>query len=161
MKFIRSLPEMWARMMWPFPMSTLNVVLGRASVTTPSNSIISSFAKASYLHVVSNLRQRSPELSVSYRLSGPDFFKSGVLTASNGSHVLDVLPLGTAHPPSFPISQQQPLAVRVHDTEQLSAVVTAQRSNDLGFFKPHTPVSFQSQAVRISGSPSVMRMVFS
>ena len=45
MKFMRSLPEICARMMCPFPISTWKVVLGRDSVTIPSSSIISSFAK--------------------------------------------------------------------------------------------------------------------
>ena len=45
MKFILSFPEICARIMCPFPMSTWNVVLGRASTTTPSTSIMSDFAK--------------------------------------------------------------------------------------------------------------------
>ena len=45
MKFILSFPEICAKMVCPFPMSTWNVVLGRASTTTPSTSIISDFAK--------------------------------------------------------------------------------------------------------------------
>ena len=44
MKFILSFPEMWARMVWPFPMSTWNVVLGSLD-NDASTSIISDFAK--------------------------------------------------------------------------------------------------------------------
>ena len=87
MKFMRSLPEMWARMMCPFPMSTLKVVLGRASVTTPSSSIISSFAKASYLHFVPDGRQRRPQLAVADRFAGPDFFDGWVLKLSHALNV--------------------------------------------------------------------------
>ena len=45
MKFILSFPEICARIVCPFPMSTWNVVLGRDSTTTPSTSIMSDFAK--------------------------------------------------------------------------------------------------------------------
>ena len=48
-KFIRSFPEMCARMVWPFPISTVNMVLGRDSTTVPSSSITSSFAKVTFL----------------------------------------------------------------------------------------------------------------
>ena len=44
-KFIRSLPEMFARMVCPLPISTLNIAFGRESTTMPSISITSSFAK--------------------------------------------------------------------------------------------------------------------
>jgi hypothetical protein len=44
-KFIRSLPEMCARMVCPPPISTENMAFGSASVTMPSSSITSSFAK--------------------------------------------------------------------------------------------------------------------
>ena len=45
MKFILSFPEICAKIVCPFPMSTWNVVLGIASTTTPSTSIMSDFAK--------------------------------------------------------------------------------------------------------------------
>src|ERR1035437_10871094 len=44
MKFIRSLPEMWASTRWPFSSSTENMVLGNGSSTVPSTSIASFFA---------------------------------------------------------------------------------------------------------------------
>src|SRR5450759_4948547 len=44
MKFIRSLPEMWASTRWPFSSSTENMVLGKGSSTVPSTSIASFFA---------------------------------------------------------------------------------------------------------------------
>ena len=45
MKFIRILPEARARTSWPLGSSTLNVVLGKASLTRPSTSIASFLAK--------------------------------------------------------------------------------------------------------------------
>src|SRR5204862_3944977 len=47
MKFIRSLPEMWARTRWPFSSSTANIVLGNGSITVPSTSIASFLATGS------------------------------------------------------------------------------------------------------------------
>src|SRR5690348_12659213 len=44
MKFIRSLPLMWARTRWPFSSSTANIVLGNGSMTVPSTSIASRLA---------------------------------------------------------------------------------------------------------------------
>src|SRR6185503_2910525 len=44
MKFIRSLPLMWASTRWPFSSSTANMVLGRGSMTVPSTSIASRLA---------------------------------------------------------------------------------------------------------------------
>src|SRR5436190_9242782 len=44
MKFIRSLPLMWARTRWPFSSSTANIVLGSGSMTVPSTSIASFLA---------------------------------------------------------------------------------------------------------------------
>ena len=44
MKFIRSLPLMWASTRWPFSSSTANMVLGRGSITVPSTSIASRLA---------------------------------------------------------------------------------------------------------------------
>src|SRR5687768_6715906 len=43
MKFIRNLPEMWARTSWPLSNSTRNIALGSGSVTLPSTSITSFF----------------------------------------------------------------------------------------------------------------------
>ena len=51
MKFWRSLPLIWARMMAPFSSLTLNIVLGSFSVTIPS----SSFATATTVIVSLNL----------------------------------------------------------------------------------------------------------
>lgn len=45
MKFIRILPDARARTSWPLGSSTLNVVLGKASLTRPSTSIASFLAK--------------------------------------------------------------------------------------------------------------------
>ncbi len=45
MKFIRIFPEARANTSWPFGSSTLNVVLGKASLTRPSTSIASFLAK--------------------------------------------------------------------------------------------------------------------
>ena len=47
MKFIRILPEARARTSWPLGSSTLNVVLGKASLTRPSTSIASFLAQMS------------------------------------------------------------------------------------------------------------------
>src|SRR5579862_1446970 len=47
MKFIRSLPLMWARTRWPFSNSTANIVLGSGSMTVPSTSIASFLATGS------------------------------------------------------------------------------------------------------------------
>ena len=44
MKFIRSLPLMWAKTLWPFSNSTANIVLGSGSMTVPSTSIASFLA---------------------------------------------------------------------------------------------------------------------
>src|SRR4051794_3209678 len=44
MKFIRSLPLMWARTRWPFSSSIANIVFGNGSMTVPSTSIASFFA---------------------------------------------------------------------------------------------------------------------
>src|SRR6202142_1157145 len=44
MKFIRSLPLMWARTRWPFSSSTANIVFGSGSITVPSTSIASFLA---------------------------------------------------------------------------------------------------------------------
>src|SRR5688572_2531650 len=44
MKFIRSLPLMWASTRWPFSSSTANIVLGSGSMTVPSTSIASRLA---------------------------------------------------------------------------------------------------------------------
>src|SRR5512142_246488 len=44
MKFIRSLPLMWARTRCPFSSSTANIVFGSGSTTVPSTSIASFFA---------------------------------------------------------------------------------------------------------------------
>lgn len=44
-KFILSFPEMCANIVRPFGSSTLNVAFGKASVTVPSISIISSLDK--------------------------------------------------------------------------------------------------------------------
>lgn len=44
MKFLRILPEMWARTSWPLGNATRNIVPGRTCVTVPLNSIGSSFA---------------------------------------------------------------------------------------------------------------------
>src|SRR3989337_493749 len=44
MKFIRSLPEMWANTRWPFSSSTANMVFGSGSRTVPSTSIASRLA---------------------------------------------------------------------------------------------------------------------
>src|SRR5437868_3449020 len=44
MKFIRSLPLMWASTRWPFSSSTANIVLGNGSMTVPSTSIASFLA---------------------------------------------------------------------------------------------------------------------
>src|SRR5947208_14017460 len=44
MKFIRNLPLMWARTLWPFSSSAANIVLGRGSITVPSTSIASFLA---------------------------------------------------------------------------------------------------------------------
>src|SRR3990170_2526626 len=44
MKFIRSLPEMWASTRWPFSSSTANMVFGSGSRTVPSTSIASFLA---------------------------------------------------------------------------------------------------------------------
>ena len=41
MKFIRSLPLMWASTRWPFSSSTANIVFGSGSMTVPSTSIAS------------------------------------------------------------------------------------------------------------------------
>jgi hypothetical protein len=41
-KFIRILPDMWARTLWPFSSSTLNMAFGSGSITFPSTSITSS-----------------------------------------------------------------------------------------------------------------------
>src|SRR5690606_37734774 len=35
-------PEMWANTLWPFSSSTLNMALGRGSITVPSRTIASS-----------------------------------------------------------------------------------------------------------------------
>ena len=43
MLFIRSLPDMWACIWWPFSSSTLNIAFGNASTTTPVTSIASFF----------------------------------------------------------------------------------------------------------------------
>lgn len=45
MKFIRILPDARANTSWPLGNSTLNVVLGKASLTRPSTSIASFLAK--------------------------------------------------------------------------------------------------------------------
>ena len=45
MKFMRNFPEMVAKILCPFPMSTWNIALGSASMTVPSSSITSSLAK--------------------------------------------------------------------------------------------------------------------
>ena len=44
MKFIRSLPLMWASTRWPFSSSTANMVFGSGSMTVPSTSIASFLA---------------------------------------------------------------------------------------------------------------------
>src|SRR5664279_5192106 len=44
MKFIRSLPLMWANTRCPFSSSTANIVFGSGSMTVPSTSIASFFA---------------------------------------------------------------------------------------------------------------------
>src|SRR6185436_17911446 len=44
MKFIRSLPLMWASTRWPFSSSTANIVFGSGSMTVPSTSIASFLA---------------------------------------------------------------------------------------------------------------------
>ena len=44
MKFIRSLPLMWASTRWPFSSSTANMVFGSGSMTVPSTSIASLLA---------------------------------------------------------------------------------------------------------------------
>ncbi len=40
---MRIFPEMWAKTLWPFSSSTLNMAFGRGSVTVPSSTIASSF----------------------------------------------------------------------------------------------------------------------
>src|SRR6476646_9397251 len=44
MKFIRSLPEIWASTRWPFSSSIANMVFGSGSRTVPSTSIASRLA---------------------------------------------------------------------------------------------------------------------
>ena len=44
-KFILSFPEIWAKTLWPFSISTWNIAFGNASITVHSTSITSSFAK--------------------------------------------------------------------------------------------------------------------
>src|SRR5262245_17335062 len=39
---MRIFPEMWANTLWPFSSSTLNMALGRGSITVPSRTIASS-----------------------------------------------------------------------------------------------------------------------
>src|SRR5579875_1681288 len=43
MRFIRILPELWARTSWPLASSTLNVAFFSASLTVPSSTMASSF----------------------------------------------------------------------------------------------------------------------
>ena len=98
MKFILSFPEMWARIVWPFPMSTWNVVLGSASVTTPSTSIISDFAKCSsllvWITVPAQLGEGLAELTVGDLLSASDLFSRPAVGAAGESDMLPLFPLG-------------------------------------------------------------------
>src|SRR3954469_19337218 len=50
MKFIRSLPLIWARTRWPFSSSIANIVFGNGSMTVPSTSIASFFATRLPIH---------------------------------------------------------------------------------------------------------------
>src|SRR5262245_34758010 len=59
MKFIRSLPLMWASTRWPFSSSTANIVLGSGSMTVPSTSIASRLATGCVLPFLT--RSAGPE----------------------------------------------------------------------------------------------------
>lgn len=64
MKFLRILPEMWARTSWPFGNATRNIVPGKTCVTVPVNSIGSSLAT-----VFTLFRKRIPVSGPSHLLA--------------------------------------------------------------------------------------------
>ena len=124
--------------MCPLPMSTWNVVLGRDSVTTPSSSIISSFAKR-----VSLLEggQRPSKFSVGYRDSLLQFFYSRVTEVPlvQPRHMAGLFPFGSGHGAALPVGQQEKLALLSGDKEQLALVPSGRRPDDSAAAITHRP----------------------
>src|SRR5699024_10350473 len=139
-KFIRSFPEIWARIMWPLPMSTWNVVLGRDSVTTPSSSIISSFAKRDSLLEGG---QRPSQFPVRHRFSLFQLLDGGVVKGAvrrgEGLHMPRLFRLGMGRSPSLSVGQQQPagLLFHTHDAEDAFLVPSGSCPDDLPFVIRH------------------------
>src|SRR5579875_3822339 len=112
MKWIRILPEMWARTLWPDASSTRNMALGSTSTTVPSTSM-TSFLAIRYSPAASIPRKASRTSSSLSACPEP------IRHARHGRpepEVLEVLALGIRHTAPPPVRDQHRLpSRRPHD----------------------------------------------
>lgn len=125
------------------------------------NHVIFSHLHTSFVFVCAGCKtcKGAPDFSVCNRLSSSDFLRRGAGRPSDTPDVPEVFLLGPFKRPVLSVHQPGVAAFKLEDEQERSGVVAVRRTDDIGNLKL---LHLQSSPnVRISGSPAVIRMVFS